>query len=421
MMLRLLLLYFVCCVVSGRDAFLIAQYFRFLQYDGSNCPKETWLIDMHAVDPGRDKLFVDIGFNKGYNFAIWMSLWTPELDINTKSWMNSLTKTMPHIEYSELCGYCKDCQSNMFTLHDSSLLNNNVKEYDSTRSLTMIGLDINPTNIDAVNNITSDYVMNNANSKIFDPTIPSLFTYTVAASGKTGNVSVWDCQGMVIENCKISGNPSRGHSLLAVTLDDFLDSIATSPSMHLEGPASIPFKNDKENTAMDVDTADSGAKFMPAAAPLSEQLSKIGSKFDYKFHSSRVIDMLITDTEGHDAEVLYGAMKHLKQRKVRCIIFEYHQHCPWPKTPLFQLIKDLHVAAGYVCYFEGQGRLFRLTGNHNPLFEIHHWSNVICVQKHDIWYGVLEKYKVTGSEALEALTKANMLNHTFVGGKPDMC
>ena len=42
-----------------------------------------------------------------------------------------------------------------------------------------------------------------------------------------------------------------------------------------------------------------------------------------------LIDILMIDTEGHDALVLRGAEKLIKHNRVRCIIFEYHQLEPW--------------------------------------------------------------------------------------------
>ena len=45
--------------------------------DGSRCPRETWLEAMASVDELPTKLFLNIGFNKGYNFAVWANLFAP--------------------------------------------------------------------------------------------------------------------------------------------------------------------------------------------------------------------------------------------------------------------------------------------------------------------------------------------------------
>ena len=69
-------------------------------------------------------------------------------------------------------------------------------------------------------------------------------------------------------------------------------------------------------------------------------------------NSPTIIDILMIDTEGHDALVLKGADKLIKHDKVRCIIFEYHGLEPWRTLRLEDTIRflDLH---RYSCYFEG--------------------------------------------------------------------
>lgn len=39
------------------------------------------------LDPSpADKLLVNVGVNKGYNFVRWLSLWRPDLHICPKDW-----------------------------------------------------------------------------------------------------------------------------------------------------------------------------------------------------------------------------------------------------------------------------------------------------------------------------------------------
>ncbi len=56
----------------------------------------------------------------------------------------------------------------------------------------------------------------------------------------------------------------------------------------------------------------------------------------------------------------------------------------------------------YDCYFQGQGRLFRLTGCFDAQWEIKTWSNVVCTRRRDPLLDVLESFRAT-SASLYAL------------------
>jgi Methyltransferase FkbM domain len=72
------------------------------------------------------------------------------------------------------------------------------------------------------------------------------------------------------------------------------------------------------------------------------------------------IDILQIDTEGFDALVLKGARQLLEKGLVRLLIFEYHGKDPWPQYPLKDIVDSMKPL--YDCFFEGTGRLWRLTG-----------------------------------------------------------
>ena len=73
-----------------------------------------------------------------------------------------------------------------------------------------------------------------------------------------------------------------------------------------------------------------------------------------------LIDILLIDAEGHDPLVLAGSIKSLKLKRIRVIIFEYHNIGIWRKTILSLWITKLS-ELGYVCYYEGKD-MWRLTG-----------------------------------------------------------
>lgn len=135
---------------DANDANIIAKYFYYLITDKTRCPLETWLLSFRDADPKPNKLIIDIGFNKGFNFALWLSLWRPDLKVNVHTWH----RTLKEMGIKE-CGICKDCKSRLvkFKKTTSSTTKLNVKK-DPRFFLRMIGVDINPNNLRIVENVT---------------------------------------------------------------------------------------------------------------------------------------------------------------------------------------------------------------------------------------------------------------------------
>jgi hypothetical protein len=338
---------------NDTESLAVARYFRnTVNVDWSNCPKESWMIDMRNVDPEPNKVFVDIGFNKGYNYAIWASTWMPHAHVNSSLWFDLMGRVYTEPGEHRLCGHCEDCLYDKFMSQLSKHVDTSLP-YDKHVVPKMYGIDINPTNIKLVNDITSiikyEYSVDlNVKLKL------------AAAAKENGVITVLKCEGGIFEGCLIVKNPSDRNGVVEV------------PMMNLE------------------------------------QLIKT---FDIEKNGDGVlIDILLIDTEGHDAEVLKGAYDILRQRRaVRMISFELNENCPWPLTKLETIIQDL-AKMSYVCYFQGQGRLFRLTGCWTDLYEINRWSNIACVKRKDIWYSVMENHRVTYHDAIKALTKMGRLD-----------
>ena len=102
------------------------------------------------------------------------------------------------------------------------------------------------------------------------------------------------------------------------------------------------------------------------------------------------IDVLSIDTEGHDALVLQGGINTLA-KGVGYVEFEYHYVGPWASIRLQDVLALLH-GFGFVCYWLGKGKLWRITGCWHPAYEAHQWSNVGCVHTSQVeWYRVMEQ------------------------------
>jgi hypothetical protein len=80
-------------------------------YDGSNCPTEGWFEAMRDSDVQSKSsgIFINIGFNKGYNFANWMNLYTPWTKVTPLLWFDFLQKKYKMSDNDEPCGVCNDC------------------------------------------------------------------------------------------------------------------------------------------------------------------------------------------------------------------------------------------------------------------------------------------------------------------------
>ena len=92
------------------------------------------------------------------------------------------------------------------------------------------------------------------------------------------------------------------------------------------------------------------------------------------------------------------------------ILFLYRR---WPKYSLHGLVQQLAAAGNYICYYSGSGRLWRVTGCWDSLYEMHQWSNLICVGRRDKWFPVLERYRVSNVTAILELKRLGLTGAVF--------
>lgn len=107
-------------------------------------------------------------------------------------------------------------------------------------------------------------------------------------------------------------------------------------------------------------------------------------------NSQRNLDVLSIDTEGFDLPVLRGARAVLE--RTRYLEFEYHG--VWAEELLLKDAVDYLEELEFICYFAGQGQLFKVTGTCwiNDLYEIRMWSNVACVHRSEhAWLQIMER------------------------------
>lgn len=75
----------------------IANKFKSLKQDTSNCPTEPWFLAMANDDPLSKKTLINIGANKGYNIAFWMDSFIPSMALTPHNWYVELQKLYPNL------------------------------------------------------------------------------------------------------------------------------------------------------------------------------------------------------------------------------------------------------------------------------------------------------------------------------------
>eukprot|EP00668_Euglena_longa_P046023 GGOE01061707.1.p1 GENE.GGOE01061707.1~~GGOE01061707.1.p1 ORF type:complete len:373 (-),score=89.48 GGOE01061707.1:272-1309(-) len=102
------------------------------------------------------------------------------------------------------------------------------------------------------------------------------------------------------------------------------------------------------------------------------------------------IDVLSLDTEGNDALVLQGGARTLASC-VGYVEFEYGTGGAWQHIRLPEVLLPLE-EAGFVCYWLGKGKLWRITGCwHAAYSTVQVWANIGCVHRRETeWSAIME-------------------------------
>jgi FkbM family methyltransferase len=95
---------------------ILAENIRWSACYGNGYLEKLYLADLNVAHR-QNKLLFDIGANKGYTIASWLSTWMPERGIDTKSLYDYLSQVLKIND----CGVCSDCKENM----ESNLQRNN--------------------------------------------------------------------------------------------------------------------------------------------------------------------------------------------------------------------------------------------------------------------------------------------------------
>jgi hypothetical protein len=165
--------------------------------DDSRCPQETWLEAMAESDEIPYKTLMNIGFNKGYNFAVWANLFAPFSGIDSMKWFKAIDRTETYKDWHEACGKCSDC---------GVRVNTSKWSFDSNQTnITMIGMDMNKNNVDLVHKVVD--ILTNESGVSFHGI--NLKIHFAGGSDKLGDILLPLC-AVGDESCSLTSDSSIG-------------------------------------------------------------------------------------------------------------------------------------------------------------------------------------------------------------------
>jgi FkbM family methyltransferase len=195
---------------SNHSVFIQAKKFEELYSKDiwwSACYAKDYIEKLYLADlniPHRqNKLFFDIGANKGYDIALWLSVWEPNIGINPKSLYNYLVRFAGIND----CGSCPDC-------NDAVMINESRNDYLNT-TLEIHAFEPIESTCNALRQVRSSF------------NISGLHIHQVAISNRTGVENIVKCLGGK-EGCGLMGagreEPNDGYfQVQTITLDDFVE------------------------------------------------------------------------------------------------------------------------------------------------------------------------------------------------------
>lgn len=380
------------------------------------------------------KYFVNIGFNKAYNYVKWLQVFAQWTQVDGLFWVDSLLKTnVIGNDRMKACGECDDCNDNPIrnnTVYDMvikqlyrkvlrghngdsleaalapSLSTYDTKDLGTTvmSHINILGIDLNRQNIRIVEKAL-DRVWHHQDGKTFnimDPNLDGVHVYNMIAalSDKNEKRIFSDCPPAV-EDCDLgetsywqteSKKSNSSHVINIYNLDSILDTFEMRYHKHhrANNKKTLIWIHAHIQDLVQTEQNISQRKFSRYYRPRSEQYDMELMKQNNNHH---MVDYLLIDTEGHESVVLQGALQTLRMKKVKMIVFEYHRVGMWAYTRVGTVV-DLLDAEGYDCYWMGVNRLWPITGCYNAKMEFHNWANVACFLRGHAYHNVAQKYVI---------------------------
>jgi hypothetical protein len=229
------------------DSCVISTFFVLSDYDNSACPEETWLEAMASHDLNKGytgAVVINVGFNKGYNAGLFMSLFAPATKVSQVTWGNVVktyyeTHNVARDQFNcGYCGCCGDCKSDLKSdPQNYTLLNSSVH---TSNNFVYVGIDLNNENVAMVNDIFSQL----SSTFSIKPSNAIMKLIHAAGGEKTEIISIPKC-ATGDEICRIpDGNKNDGKSqnsnsvdkniidVLVVAVDDLVAELYSANVSH---------------------------------------------------------------------------------------------------------------------------------------------------------------------------------------------
>ncbi len=142
----------------GEADLLCASFWNSDKVRHTSCPEEAWLTVMAADDISNpNKLLINIGVNKGYNFAIWMNIFAKWTGVNPGVWQQGLLAVEPYFTTNPttMCGSCGCCQDCKTEINTDELNNSPFAHNEQNHGIVMVGVDLNGKNVKMLNEVVA--------------------------------------------------------------------------------------------------------------------------------------------------------------------------------------------------------------------------------------------------------------------------
>lgn len=94
---------------TSEDGKRISGWFMGNNTDSSNCPELIWMRKLAAASTtDKSLVFINVGFNKGYNFAEFLNHFATWTLVTPAKWRQCLETSNPHVHIDSPMGACND-------------------------------------------------------------------------------------------------------------------------------------------------------------------------------------------------------------------------------------------------------------------------------------------------------------------------
>ena len=309
----------------------------------TECPDATWKVQFfksQAIQSRKAPVVIfDIGCNKGFDAISTLQLFSQNFSVSAEVWANTAG--------FHGCGWCQQCHNRV--PREPQALAKKVKLHC---------VEPLPANYEALQRGARVLHLSEQGLQV----VHGAFTSRHDAETRAWSASFPVGPGLAgVENFGIDVNTAGGWLLAAMKRRKGLkkhDKVGQKLKMAFEGNQSVPL------------------------LVLDDYVQK---------YRVKQIDILSIDTEGNDALVLAGGNRTLPSM-VRYVEFEVHKFGAWQQHSLSSVVLRL-ADAGFVCYWTGKSKLWRITDYWHPAYDKKTRGNVGCVHRREAeWLGIMEGF-----------------------------